>query len=81
MTRVIVERLRMGDVEDPYLMAGFPIAEWEKGEKAQWVMANALEPPVFHCWPDADTLGYRVEISAKLTTESEAYMYLKWGKP
>lgn len=81
MNKVVVENIRMGDVEDPYLMAGFPLAEWEKSEKGQWVMANAQEQPVFHCMPDPATLGYRITVTAQLTEETEAMMYLRWGTP
>lgn len=81
MKKVLVESIRMGDVEDPYLMAGFPLADWQKTEKGSWVMTNSLEQPVYHCIPDTDTMGYRVVISALLTEENEAYMYLRWGKP
>lgn len=81
MNKVLVQQIYMGDSDDPYLMAAFPLADWEKTEKGQWVIANAQEQPVYHCAVDPDRMGYRIQISAKLTDESEAIMYLRWGKP
>lgn len=81
MNKVVVENIRMGDVEDPYLMAGFPLAEWEKTDKAQWIMAHSQQQPVYHCTPDVMTMGYKITVTAYLTEESEAIMYLRWGKP
>ena len=81
MNNILVEQIFMGDSEDPYLMAGFPLADWKKTAKGQWVMWNALEQPVYHCMVDHQRMGYMIQISAKLTEESEAEMYLRWGKP
>lgn len=81
MNTVLVEQIFMGDTDDPYLMAGFPLADWEKTAKGRWVMDNALEKPVFHCVVDHLRMGYQIQISAKLTEQSEAEMYLRWGKP
>jgi hypothetical protein len=68
----------MPDVEDPYLYAGFPIGEWQQTEKGKWVMANVTEQPVFHVWPDPNTLGYRVVITGQLDPQSETYFTLKF---
>ena len=81
MNTVLVEQIFMGDSEDPYLMAGFPLADWKKTAKGQWVMWNALEQPVYHWMVDQERMGYMIQISAKLSEESEAEMYLRWGKP
>jgi hypothetical protein len=68
----------MGDVEDPYLYAGFPISEWQQTEMGQWVMANVTEEPVFQIQPDPHSMGYRVVISGKLNPEAETYFRLKY---
>jgi len=81
MKKILIEQIYMGDSEDPYLMAAFPLSDWEQTEKGQWVMAHAQEQPVYHCLADPVRLGYCIQISANLTEESEAIMYLRWGKP
>ena len=46
---MILHEFSMGDVEDPYLYAGFPIYEWQQTDKGKWVMAHAKGEIVFHC--------------------------------
>jgi hypothetical protein len=68
----------MGDCEDPYLYAAFPISEWQDTEKGKWVMENVIEPPVFHIEPDMLTMGYMVAITGKLNPEAETFFKLKF---
>lgn len=75
---MILHSFTMGDVEDPYLYAAFPISEWQQTEMGQWVMANVTEEPVFHVTSDWDTYGYRITITGKLTSEAETYFRLKY---
>jgi hypothetical protein len=75
---MILHEFRMGDVEDPYLYAAFPIGEWQQTEHGKWVMENVIEQPVFHITPDPDTLGYRVVITGKLSPEAATYFRLKY---
>ena len=63
---VVVHSFTMGDVEDPDLYAAQPLIEWEKSEKGQWVMNNAVETPSWHRSADPYNYGYRYEIRAKL---------------
>ena len=78
MNSVLVEQIFMGDSEDPYLMAAFPLSVWQNTEKGQWVMANALEQPVYHCVVDPVRMGYNIQITAKLSKQAETEMYLRW---
>jgi hypothetical protein len=68
----------LGDVEDPYLYAGFPISEWQQTEHGKWVMANVTEQPVFHITPDPTTFGYRVVITGELNSQAATYFTLKY---
>ena len=76
---MILHEFLMGDVEDPYLYAGFPIAEWQATEKGRWVMEHAKHEMVFHCMPNAETMGYRVVITGELEEADEIIFRLKWG--
>ena len=75
---MILHEFTMGDCEDPYLYAAQPIYEWQQTEHGKWVMANVVEPPVFHIEPDARTFGQRVVITGKLNPEAETYFRLKY---
>jgi hypothetical protein len=70
----------MGDVEDPYLYAAFPIGEWQKTEKGKWVMKNAIGEPTFFCRADPNTWGFRVIIEGELSAVDCTYFELKWGQ-
>ena len=70
---------KMGDVEDPYLYAGFPIHEWQQTEHGQWVMEHAVGEIVFHCIPDPESYGYRVDIVGHLEEKDCTFFKLKWG--
>ena len=71
----------MGDVEDPYLYAGFPIHEWQQTDHGKWVMEHAQGEIVFHCRPCPETYGYRVVITGELEEKDELIYRLKYGFP
>jgi len=75
---MILHEFTMGDVEDPYLYAGFPIHEWQQSNQGKWIMENVTEQPVFHVSPDPKTFGYRVVITGNLKPEAETYFRLKY---
>lgn len=76
---VCLHSFSMGDVEDPYLYAGFPIHEWQQTEHGKWVMEHAVEPPTFYCNADPELFGFRVTIVGKLTEKDCTFFKLKWG--
>ena len=75
---MILHTFSMGDVEDPYLYAAFPISEWQQTEKGRWVMQNVVGEPTFHITSDMQNYGYRVVISGNLKPEAETYFTLKY---
>lgn len=76
---MVLHEFSMGDVEDPYLYAGFPIHEWQQTDHGKWVMEHARGEIVFHCMPCAETYGYRVVITGELDERDEIIFRLKWG--
>jgi hypothetical protein len=76
----LVHSFNMGDVEDPYLMAAFPLHDWEKSEQGQYVMEHAVEQPTFVCDVDHERMGYRVNIYAYLKEEDLTFYFLKFPK-
>lgn len=75
---MILHSFTMGDVEDPYLYAAFPISEWQQTEHGQWIMSNVVDEPTFHITPDVNNFGYRVVITGNLTPEAATYFTLKY---
>ena len=76
---MILHEFTMGDVEDPYLYAGFPIYEWQQTDKGKWVMAHAKGEIVFHCTPSIENYGYRVVITGELEERDEIIYRLKYS--
>jgi hypothetical protein len=79
MPKISLHTFTMGDVEDPYLYAAFPIAEWQKTEKGQWVMEHAIGESTFWCRADPNTYGFKVIIEGELSDVDRTYFELKWG--
>lgn len=70
----------LGDSDDPYLMAAFPLSEWEKSEQGRYVLEHAVEQPTFFCDVDHERLGYRVSIYAYLKEEDLTFYFLKFPR-
>lgn len=79
--RTCLHTFRMGDVDDPYLYAAFPISEWQKTEHGKWVMEHVVDEPTFYCDPDPISMGYRVAVLGELEEKDHTYFMLKWGEP
>ena len=75
---MILHSFTMGDVEDPYLYAAFPISVWQQTEHGKWIMSNVIGEPTFHITPDPNTFGYRVVITGDLTPEAATFFTLKY---
>lgn len=80
MQRITLHSFTMGDVEDPYLYAAFPIADWQKTEHGKWVMEHAIGESTFWCRADPNTFGFRVDIVGELSDKDVTYLKLRWGK-
>ena len=77
--RIIAHRFRMGDVEDPDLMAGEPLWRWQESEMGQWVMNKSVDTPEWHRQIDHTTYGYQYVITAKLKDKDYTFWQLKWA--
>ena len=76
---IVVHSFTVGDVEDPDLYAAQPLIEWEKSERGQWMMANAVETPSWHRFADPALLGYKYQIQAKLQGAKLTEWLLRYG--
>jgi len=73
----LVKEIAMGDCEDPYLYAAFPIYEWEQSEEARWLKSKCNDL-VFFCDSDPNTWGFKIRIYAPLEGEALTYYNLKY---
>jgi len=76
----LVKEIRMGDVEDPYLYAAFPLHEWEQTEECRWIRSqmNEGDELVFFCDNDPNNWGFVIRIYAPLTGKALTYYNLKY---
>lgn len=73
----LVKEIRMGDVEDPYLYAAFPLNEWEQSEECKWLKSQiGNEEMVFFC--DTHEYGFMIRVYAPLTGKALTYYNLKY---
>lgn len=75
---ILVKEIRMGDCEDPYLYAAFPLNEWEKTEECEYIKKNleAGDDLVFFC--DTHEYGFIIRIYAPLKGEALTFYRLKY---
>ena len=71
----LVKEITMGDVDDPYLYAAFPIHEWEQTEEYAWLKTQC-DDMVFFC--DAHYFGFIIRVYAPLTGKALTYYNLKY---
>jgi len=76
---IILHRFTIGDVEDPYVTAAFPLAEWQQTDKGKWCMEHAVGEMKFYCAHSEANLQTIVIISGDLMPEDHTYFLLKWG--
>lgn len=79
--KVVVHRIKMGDVEDPDLYVAQPIWEWQQTEQGQFVMDNAMDKPEWLRQFDYQGIGWQYAIVAELDEKKLSEFYLRWGKP
>jgi len=80
MSKLIVHRFFMSDVEDPDLYAAEPLYQWEHSEQGQFVMTNALETPEWHRSVVPDRYGWQYIITARLEGPALTEYLLRWGQ-
>jgi hypothetical protein len=77
--KVIVHEFQIAALDDPIIEAGPELYKWEQSEQGQWIMAHALETPVWH--KNEDLMHYLVKfiITAKLRGRDYTFWQMKWG--
>lgn len=75
---VIVYSFVIGDTEDPDLIAGFSIQDWQKSEPGRWVYDHCVESPYWVRVMDQFSFGYQYRIMARLSKQNETFFKLKF---
>jgi hypothetical protein len=76
---VCVHEFHLGDVEDPVILAGGPMWDWQESEAGEWIMANAEEKPYWIKDLEFGTYSYRFRIMARLSEHNYTFFKLKFG--
>jgi hypothetical protein len=76
---IVVHSFRQGDVEDPDLYAAEPLYNWQNTPQGEWVMKNAVEPPVWHRMADPANYGHKYIITATFIEKKLTEYYLRFG--
>jgi hypothetical protein len=75
---VCVHEFRVGDVEDPDIMAGEPLWTWQQSAAGSWIMEHAVEKPYWSRNMDLSTYSYVYRIVARLSEPNELFWRLKY---
>ena len=75
---VLVHEFTVGDAEDPDLIAGFSIQDWQKSESGRWVYEHCVEEPYWIRMMDHLAWGYQYKILARMTKKNETFFKLKY---
>lgn len=78
---VCVYEFTIGDVEDPDIMAGEPIWNWQQSAAGSWIMEHAQNTPYWIQNLDPSMWGTRYKIMARLSERDETFWRLKRGGP
>lgn len=74
----VVKKLSVSDAEDPDIVVGQYIWEWQESEAGKWVMEHSRPVPSWHRHVDYNTYGYQYHIRAYLTPKQITYFELKY---
>lgn len=79
MTKDVVCKLFLSDVDDPAIYAAGPIHRWEKSAAGQWVIKHSKEMPIWYLSPNYEMFGYTVSIVADLSPDHWTFFHLKFS--
>jgi len=77
--KVIVYDFTIAADVDPIIDAAPKLLEWEHSEAGRWIMAHALETPIWHKFEDPMHYLVRFKIVAKLRGRDYTFWTMKWG--
>ena len=75
---VAVFTFNIGDTEDPDIIAGFSIQDWQKSESGRWVHEHCVEIPYWIRRMTPMVYGYQYVIMTRLTKQNETFFKMKF---
>lgn len=77
--KIEVHRLRIGDSDDPELVAGFVLGDWTATDKGQWCKEH-LRDLSYICRPNIDTMGFDVIVYGEIEPgPALTEFHLRWS--
>lgn len=67
--RFKVHEFRIGDVEDPEVLAAEPLYQWQNTPIGKWVMENAVDTPEWNLAGGFNYLGWACVVTAEFEDE------------
>lgn len=78
ISKVVVHKFTVGDVDDPDIYAAEPMYKWQHSEAGKWIMEHSVETPSWNKEMDFNTYGHKYAIVAYLRDIDLTYWKLKY---
>lgn len=78
LTRYLVHKFKIGDVDEPDLYAAQEVDRWINSDLGQWIKKQSVKPLHFTSNFDHPYYGYQYAIFAYLTNVQITYFELKY---
>ena len=73
-----VHRFFVSDLDDPNIVAGFKMAEWQATDAGEWVCAHCIGELYWVSGISFDSYGICYRIVARLTKQDQTFFKLKY---
>lgn len=73
-----VHRFFISDLDDPDIVAGFKLAEWQATDAAEWVRARRIGELYWVSGVSFDSYGICYRVMARLTRQDQTFFKLKY---
>lgn len=77
-SEIVVHRFEINASNDPVLLAGAPLWEWEQSEMGKWVKAHATEKPRWESFEDNYGHTRKFAVIARLSEADQTFFELKF---
>jgi hypothetical protein len=75
---VMVHQFAIGDSDDPDIIAGFNLAEWQNSEAGRWVFEHCVGEPYWVRSMNTWTYAYQYRIMARLRKQDQTFFELRF---
>lgn len=75
---VLVHKIKVGDVDDPDLIVGWAMYDWQQTEVGKYVMKNSVTKPYWQRDIDVESFGLTYSIYAEFNHIDYTYYKLRY---